>query len=111
LHTENGGMVGVKEPMASVQSSKCKVQSYPNPASGIVVCEFNIIDFQRVTLKIFDVHGREILVVLDKTLPAGGYSVQFDLSGLPDGIYFLRLTAGNETVTQKIIHSSFDIKH
>jgi hypothetical protein len=48
-------------------------------------------------------HGREVAAVLDEKLPAGEYVVQYDLSGLPEGIYLVRVQAGQETATGKIL--------
>jgi len=41
--------------------------------------------------------------VLDKKLPAGEHVVKYDLTGLPAGVYFVRVTAGQETAVKKII--------
>jgi predicted outer membrane repeat protein len=81
--------VGIEAP--AVQSSKFKVQSYPNPAKGIVNCQLSIVSCQRVALKLYDLHGREVAEVLDAFMPAGEHFVQFDVSGLPGGIYILRM--------------------
>ena len=52
-----------------------------------------------VTLKIYDVQGREVATILDERMPAGERLVQFDGSKLPAGIYFYRLTANGEQAT------------
>jgi hypothetical protein len=56
-----------------------------------------------VTLKIFDLYGREVAAVLDREVPAGEHVFQYDASYLPDGIYLVRVTAGEEVATGKII--------
>jgi hypothetical protein len=49
-------------------------------------------------LKIYDVNGREVAVVMDEKLPAGEHRVSYDASGLPAGIYFYRLTSFAEFI-------------
>ena len=75
-----------------IQNSKLKIQNYPNPTDGIVNCQVSIVDVQRISLKIYDLQGREVGVLLDEKLPAGEHIVCFDLSELPKGIYILRMT-------------------
>ena len=48
-------------------------------------------------------HGREVVTVLDKKLPAGEHTIQYDLSGVPDGIYLLRVQAGEDVTNGKIV--------
>ena len=78
-----------------VQSSKFKVQSYPNPTQGIVNLQFTVYNLQSVSLKIYNALGREVAVVLDQTLPAGEHSVRWDAEAMPAGIYYYRLSTAN----------------
>jgi hypothetical protein len=75
---------------ASPQSS---VVSYPNPTNGIFNVQFTVYYLQRITLRIYDVNGREVAVLLDEDKPAGEHTVRYDASGLPAGIYLYRLTS------------------
>ncbi len=75
----------------------------PNPTAGISHFEFHISQYQFVSLKIYDVHGREVAEVLDQKLSAGEHEVRWDATGLPAGMYFARLQAGNEATTMKVI--------
>ena len=54
-------------------------------------------------MKIYNMYGWEVAVVLDKKLSAGEYKEEYNASFLPDGMYFLKLTAGKGTVIQKIV--------
>jgi predicted outer membrane repeat protein len=98
--------VSVPEPVPSQKpvpeseaSRGSSVVSYPNPTEGISHFTFRISQYQYVTLKIYDVNGREVAVVLDKNLPSGEHSVSFDASGLPAGIYLYRLTTDDCQLT------------
>jgi predicted outer membrane repeat protein len=74
-----------------VPGSKFQVSCYPNPTKGIVDFRFSILDSRSVSLKIYDVHGRVVAVVLDGKW-SGDQVVRWDASSLPAGIYFYRLT-------------------
>ena len=84
--------VGVKDHPVSGQQPVVSV--YPNPADGMVDFRLSMTDGQNTTLKIYDLQGREVTVVLDKSLPPGEYLVPFDVSGLEAGIYFYQLAVG-----------------
>jgi 5-hydroxyisourate hydrolase-like protein (transthyretin family) len=58
---------------------------------------------QTVTLKIFDLLGREVAVLVNETLQPGTYELRFDTGDLPSGIYFYQLETENFTETKKLI--------
>jgi len=86
-----------------IQNLKLKIQTYPNPTHGILDFRLLISDFVKVTAKIYDMHGREVANVLDKNLPAGEHVVRYDASQLHGGIYLVRVKAGVEAVTEKLV--------
>jgi len=88
--------VGLHE--SSVVSRQWSVISYPNPTQGIVDFRFSIDDLRWVSLKIYDLQGREVATVLDG-MWYGGKGVRWDASGLPAGIYYYRLTTGDRRLT------------
>jgi photosystem II stability/assembly factor-like uncharacterized protein len=100
FHTENGGMVGVKEQSMSVKGSKCKVQSYPNPFSDQTTIEFYLPENGRVSLKIYDLTGREVSVLVNGLLVRGEHVLTFEAGELPNGIYLLRLVASGQQLTE-----------
>jgi hypothetical protein len=65
---------------------------YPNPSSGIVYCQFGIVKCQRVIIKIYDLHGREVETVVDEVMKAGEHVVSFDANSLPSGLYVYQKT-------------------
>jgi N-acetylneuraminic acid mutarotase len=77
---------GLAEP--AVLSSQSSAVSYPNPTSGIVDFRWSIFDVGKVTLKLYDIQGREVAVVLDEEMAAGEHTVRFNAKSLPAGIYF-----------------------
>ncbi len=78
-------------------------QNYPNPFNPSTVIKYQIPELSFVTLKVYDVLGSEILTLVNEEIPAGSYEVEFDGTGLPSGIYFYRLQAGNFVETKKMV--------
>ncbi len=76
-------------------------QNYPNPFNPLTTIEFSLPKAARVSLRVFDLLGRETAVLGNGTFPAGIHSVQFDGSNLASGEYIYQLNAGNEFVTQR----------
>ena len=56
-----------------------------------------------VTLKVYDVLGSEILILVNEEKTLGSYEVEFNAAGLPSGIYFYKLRAGSFVETKKIV--------
>jgi len=56
-----------------------------------------------VTLKVFDVLGREVATLLTEEKSAGTYTVQWDASGVSSGVYFYRLKAGDFVQTKRMM--------
>jgi hypothetical protein len=77
-------------------------QNYPNPFNPSTVIEFQTSTKEHVTLKIFDLLGREVATLMDEQKPAGRYSVRFDARTLAGGVYFYRIIAGNFVETKKL---------
>ncbi len=70
-------------------------QNYPNPFNPATTIRFQLPQAEQVTLRVFDVLGREVAALLDNTSLAGGeHTVRFDASGLTSGVYLYRLEAG-----------------
>jgi endonuclease/exonuclease/phosphatase family metal-dependent hydrolase len=81
------------------------MQNYPNPFNGETVINYRLSAISFVTLKVYDVVGREISTLVNELKPPGSYNFQLTTYGLQltSGVYFYRLTAGNFSSTQKMI--------
>lgn len=77
-------------------------QNYPNPFNPETTISFTIANRGNVTLKVYDVTGREIATLLDDYRAAGEHKISFNASSLPSGVYFYRLTSGSFTQTKKM---------
>lgn len=78
-------------------------QNYPNPFNPSTVISFQLPVSSQATLKVFDVLGNEVAALVNEEKPAGGYSIDFNASNFPSGIYFYRLQAGSFVETKKMI--------
>ncbi len=76
---------------------------YPNPVSGVLNASLSLSERQGCELRILDLDGRTLNILLNKELAADNYLFSFDLSGYGDGIYFLVLKTKKQTLTRKII--------
>ncbi|HKI78370.1 MAG TPA: metallophosphoesterase [Ignavibacteriaceae bacterium] len=97
----NNSTVGVEE--TSFIPAYKLFQNYPNPFNPSTIIQYEISKSDNVTLKIFDVLGKEVKTLVNKYQPAGNYEVQFDASGLKSGVYFYRLTVGEFSKVNKLI--------
>lgn len=79
-------------------------QNFPNPFNPITVISYQLSVESKVSLKVFDVLGNEVAVLVDKEEVAGNYKVEFDTSelNLTSGIYFYQLSVGNFIQTKKM---------
>ena len=78
-------------------------QNYPNPFNPSTTIEYQIPNQSFVSLKIFDLLGREVATLVDEMNQAGIHSVKWDASVFSSGIYFYRLSAGSYSATKKLI--------
>ena len=78
-------------------------QNFPNPFNTLTTISFSIPKKSFVSLKVFDVLGREVGVLLYEELLAGTYSRQWDPEGFPGSVYFYRLQAGSFIETKKLV--------
>jgi hypothetical protein len=79
------------------------MQNYPNPFNPLTTIYYSIPKLTFVTLKIYDVLGKEVATLVNKEKPLGSYKLEFDATELPSGIYFYRLQAGSFVETKKMV--------
>jgi hypothetical protein len=79
------------------------LQNYPNPLNPTTIISYQLPVNSFVTLNVYDVIGREVRTLVNGPKASGSYTIQFDGSDLPSGVYFYRLRAGDFTSVKKLI--------
>ena len=77
--------------------------NYPNPFNPSTTIRFELAKAGNLTLKVYDVLGKEVRTLVDDYKTAGSYDVMFTTNNLPSGIYFCKLTSGNQTDIKKML--------
>jgi predicted deacetylase len=93
----------IDEPLAEAPRTVELLPNHPNPFNPSTVIGFRLSVFGQTSLKIYDLLGRDVAVLLDAPMPPGAHSVTFDATGLPSGIYVVRLSDGVTSATRRIL--------
>jgi hypothetical protein len=78
-------------------------QNYPNPFNPETNINFKLSSNERVSIKVYDVLGREVAILLNDVKPAGSYQLTWDARNFSSGIYFVRMKAGNFLDTKSML--------
>lgn len=101
-------IIGIQNISTEIPSKYSLSQNYPNPFNPVTKIKFDVPivkqAFLLVNLKVYDLMGREIQNLVNESLNPGTYEVTFDASNLNSGIYFYQMSAGNFTVTKKMLY-------
>ena len=101
---KEGGVVSVKEmPSKIIPKAFTLFQNYPNPFNPSTSISFNLPSRSYVSLKVFDILGREVATLVSEMLFAGEHSRQWNASNMSSGIYFYRMQAGSFVETKKLV--------
>ena len=93
---------GIGDETTGVNNYSLK-QNYPNPFNPSTRIQYAISSRQLVTLKVYDVLGKEIATLVNEEKSAGSYEIEFNASHLASGIYYYQLRAGDYVETKKMI--------
>jgi hypothetical protein len=94
---------GIKDTKNDFPSEFSLGQNYPNPFNPSTTFGIRIAESGPVSLKVYDLLGQEVAVLLNERKEPGTYVVRFDASGLASGVYLYRLSGGTFTQTRKMI--------
>jgi hypothetical protein len=79
------------------------LQNYPNPFNPTTTISFNLSSRSFVSLKVFDLLGREVATIVSEEMSSGNYSRQWNATNMPSGVYFYQLHSGNYSETKELI--------
>ena len=97
------GTTGVAFEKTEVTDQPSLLQNYPNPFNPKTVIRFKLHDSGFMSLKVYDIVGREVAVLLDEKKSPGEYEIEWDSSNLPSGVYLYRLTSGGSVISRKLL--------
>jgi GH35 family endo-1,4-beta-xylanase len=78
-------------------------QNYPNPFNPTTAIQYQIPIASFVNLKVNDMLGREVALLINENQIAGYYNITFNARNLPSGVYFYRMNAGNYSAVKKLV--------
>jgi hypothetical protein len=108
--TDGGGIVSVEnKDISHIPTDFSLSQNYPNPFNPTTTIKYQLPSAGHVTLKVYDMLGREVATLVNEEKAPGNYEVTFDANhseqcrGMASGVYFYRLQAGNFSETKKFV--------
>jgi len=106
---DGGDIIMKKEDVSDVSgNSKSQIsgpnllQNYPNPFNPVTIINYQVMKNDFVTLKVYDILGREVAELVNEQKNSGSYQVTFDGSKLASGVYSYRIQAGDYVATKKM---------
>ena len=108
LHGVNGiaispNPIGVKSISSTIPKSYELYQNYPNPFNPVTKIKFDIPKQSLITVKIYDIIGREVTTLVKQKLEAGSYEINWDAADYPSGVYFYRIETADFSRTKKMV--------
>jgi photosystem II stability/assembly factor-like uncharacterized protein len=95
--------IGISKIESVIPSYYSLYQNYPNPFNPTTNIRYQITNNKLVTLKIYDILGKEVATLVNEKQSPGVYEVTFDGSGMSSGIYFYTLSAGDFKATKRFV--------
>jgi len=99
----NTGPTSVANNISNIASDYSLGQNYPNPFNPVTVIEVNILRSEFVSLKVFDITGKEISTLVNENLNPGSYKINFNGEGHTSGVYFYTLNVNGFSETKKML--------
>jgi len=87
----------------TLKNSFMLYQNYPNPFNPTTTINYSVSKQSFVTIKVYDVLGRDVATLVNENKQVGNYSIQYNANKLSSGIYFYAMESGSYTQTKKIL--------
>jgi hypothetical protein len=98
----NSGTLSVQPTGGTLPEAYALEQNYPNPFNPSTTISFSLPHAGQANLKVFNMLGQEVATLVNGSLTAGSYQVQFNPAGLASGVYFYKLTSGDFSQVKKM---------
>lgn len=99
----SGNLTGIQNISTEIPSVYTLKQNYPNPFNPRTVIRYQVPAVSNVILKVYDINGKEVQMLVNEKLQPGTYETSFDGSMLTSGVYFYKMTAGNYSETKRMV--------
>jgi len=96
-------VVGIEPSVEQLPEEFALYQNYPNPFNPTTTIKFNLPKTSQVTLRIFNILGEEVTILVSGQLPSGKYTCEWDGSKVASGVYLYRLEAEEYLETRKMV--------
>jgi hypothetical protein len=96
-------VTGISTNKSNVPTSFSLEQNYPNPFNPTTTISFSLPSKSFVSLKVFDITGREVATIVSEEMSSGTYSRLWNAANVSSGIYFYRIQTGSYTQTKKLV--------
>lgn len=103
MKTTNGGAVSINNISSEIPNRYKLHQNYPNPFNPTTNIKYQIQKSGFVTLKVYDILGKEIATLVNEIQKPGTYEVPFSAENLNSGVYFYKIQSGNYSETKRMI--------
>ncbi|WP_020528102.1 M56 family metallopeptidase [Flexithrix dorotheae] len=104
VKTKKGtGPVVEKQSLVTKSALAQSVIAYPNPTEGEMNISFELKENEKVSIEIFDLSGKKVETLLNKSMAAGKHQVTWDSKDLPSGSYLLNISTKNEKIERKVL--------
>jgi hypothetical protein len=94
------GTVSVNENGSEIKDYSLS-QNFPNPFNPSTNIKYEIPERSFITIKVYDILGREVKNLINEEKQAGRYDIKFDSNDLPSGVYFYELVTDKTRITRK----------
>lgn len=103
MYRTTSAITEVQQTSSEVPASLALEQNYPNPFNPSTVIRFDLPAREFVSLRVYDVTGKQVATLVDREMQAGTYTSTFDGGGLASGVYYYRLVVGNKVESKKMV--------
>lgn len=110
LNSLNGAVMYYYDLSLGIQSLSNEIperfslsQNYPNPFNPTTKIRFDIQKHELITLKVYDILGKEVTTLVNESLQPGSYEASFDAAGLSSGVYYYTIRANDFVATKKML--------
>jgi PKD repeat protein len=95
-------VTGLEEDKQSIPSEFNLSQNYPNPFNPVTLIKYQVPEASLVSIKVYDIIGREVAVLVNEEKSPGNYQVSFSSENLASGVYFYKMVAGDFSSVKKM---------